>query len=228
MSFKEGIVEYRPKKIKAEIFPYEDGKCNIEKLLDHLAKFKLITFYEHKETSERIIFINKFLDHQNPHRNEKSCGITNLEDYQEITGNFNKLHPPLLNDVCCLMNDERGKSNKKKFGELQNVFLKKEEFEKLKTKFGEKPRDEKINALSFYIKSKGDKYKDHYATILSWSLKDKPTISIKNEIINVCGACIEYPGCSIHENNINKKACENYGYSANQAIENGLKESEWI
>ena len=108
MSFKEGIVEYRPRKIRAEIFPYENGSCNIEKFLDQLRELKLITFLSHKETGHIIILINKFLKHQKPHKNEKSCGINNLQDYQEITGNYEKLSSPLLNDVCCLMNDERG------------------------------------------------------------------------------------------------------------------------
>jgi hypothetical protein len=47
-----------------------------------------------------------------------------------------------------------------------------EEYEKLKTTFREKEADEKIERLSEYIKAKGDKYKDHYATILMWDRKN--------------------------------------------------------
>ena len=169
MSLKEGIVEYRPKKIKAEIFPYEDGKCNIEKLLEQLSKFQLITFYEN-DSDKRIILVNNFLKHQKPHKNEKSCGINDLTGYREITGNFNKLPSPLLNDECVMMNDERGKS-KDKYGEFENVFLTTEEIEKLKSKFAETYTD-KVEKLSVYMKSKGKKYKDHYATILSWSRRE--------------------------------------------------------
>lgn len=64
------------------------------------------------------------------------------------------------------------------YGEFKNVRLKKEEFEKLKTKF---PNDymDRIESLSEYMRSKGKTYKDHYATILSWARKeerDKPKV----------------------------------------------------
>ncbi len=61
---------------------------------------------------------------------------------------------------------------KLKFGELQNVYLTTEEYEKLKIKFGEDGTIHRINKLSVYISSKGDKYKSHYGTILNWALKD--------------------------------------------------------
>ncbi|WP_440483886.1 hypothetical protein, partial [Salmonella enterica] len=51
--------------------------------------------------------------------------------------------------------------NKHKYGDAENVLLKNEELEKLKNKF---PNDyqERINNLSYYIASKGAKYKNHY------------------------------------------------------------------
>jgi len=49
-----------------------------------------------------------------------------------------------------------------------------EEFEKLKTQFGEKGTNERIENLSQYIASKGKKYKSHYATILTWERKNNP------------------------------------------------------
>jgi len=169
MSLKEGIIEYRPKKIKAEIFPYEDGKCNIEKLLEQLSKFQLITFYEN-DTQKRIILVNNFLKHQKPHKNEKSCGINDLTGYREITGNFDKLPTPLLNVECGMMKEERGK-NKEKYGEFKNVFISADELKKLKEKFPDSFED-KIEKLSGYMKSKGKRYSSHYATILTWARKD--------------------------------------------------------
>lgn len=59
------------------------------------------------------------------------------------------------------------------YGELQNVFLSKEEHEKLIQKFNSST-EERINKLSLYISSHGKKYKSHYATILAWARKDKP------------------------------------------------------
>lgn len=64
------------------------------------------------------------------------------------------------------------KEVKEVYGELDNVLLTIEEYEKLKERF---PLDymERVDKLSEYIASKGDKYKSHYATILSWSRNDK-------------------------------------------------------
>jgi len=63
------------------------------------------------------------------------------------------------------------KPKKETYGEMNNVSLFEEELEKLKNKFTD--YEERINNLSLYISSKGDKYKSHYATILSWDRKDK-------------------------------------------------------
>ena len=63
------------------------------------------------------------------------------------------------------------KPKKSKYGDANNVLLKDDEIEKLKEKF---PSDyeERINNLSYYIASKGAKYKSHYMTILAWARKD--------------------------------------------------------
>lgn len=61
-------------------------------------------------------------------------------------------------------------NQKLKFGEFQNVFLTKEEYLKAQEKYGSF-LDAMIQKLSSYIKSKGDKYKDHYATFSSWVYK---------------------------------------------------------
>ena len=54
------------------------------------------------------------------------------------------------------------------------VFLTDIEYNKLIDKFGENIAKDKIEALSLYIKSLGkeNKYKDHYATILTWDRND--------------------------------------------------------
>ena len=56
-------------------------------------------------------------------------------------------------------------------GFFNNVKLSKDEYMKLKEQFQD--YEEKIDNLSGYIASKGDKYKSHYLTILNWSRKDK-------------------------------------------------------
>jgi len=66
------------------------------------------------------------------------------------------------------------KENKEIYSQLGNVKLFKKEYEELKNRF---PTDleERIENLSLYIASKGDKYKSRYATILSWAKKEPIT-----------------------------------------------------
>lgn len=59
---------------------------------------------------------------------------------------------------------------KNEYGEFRNVFLTREEFQKLVERFSEKNALFLIGELSGYLKSLGkDKYKDHYATLLNWA-----------------------------------------------------------
>lgn len=62
---------------------------------------------------------------------------------------------------------------KEKFGEFENVRLTLEQFRKLKATFGEMDAVRRIETLSEYMASKGKRYKDHYATILSWHRKEQ-------------------------------------------------------
>ena len=75
-------------------------------------------------------------------------------------------------DITTIDNKKKNIKKKKVFGELENVKLTEIEYDKLKVKFPGSFTD-KIEALSFYIKSKGDKYKSHYATILNWARMEK-------------------------------------------------------
>ncbi len=59
------------------------------------------------------------------------------------------------------------------YPEFENVKLTEEENQKLIEKFGEVGAKDKVENLSLYIASKGDQYKSHYATILSWDRRDK-------------------------------------------------------
>ena len=71
---REGRIENRPKRIKAECFPYED--VNIEKLLDELRPFLVL----YGDARGMYIQIVNFTKHQNPHRNEKDSVIPSPED----------------------------------------------------------------------------------------------------------------------------------------------------
>lgn len=61
---------------------------------------------------------------------------------------------------------------KNKYGEFKNVLLTQEELEKLFKRFGENNTGILTEELSRYITSIGkDKYKSHYATIITWGQK---------------------------------------------------------
>ena len=66
------------------------------------------------------------------------------------------------------------KKEKHKYGEFKNVLLTDEEYRKLKERFNDV--EEKIENLSYYLKSKGDKYKSHYGTILNWARKEEKNL----------------------------------------------------
>ncbi|MCC5468580.1 hypothetical protein [Pelosinus baikalensis] len=68
---REGRLEDRPKKIKIEVLPYDN--CDIDSLLQELSNRKFILRYE--VNGERYIQILTFIEHQNPHRNEKPSTI---------------------------------------------------------------------------------------------------------------------------------------------------------
>lgn len=63
---KEGRIEDRPKKIKAEILPY-DG-CDVDALLNSLADHGFILRYE--VAGKKCVQVINFVKHQNPHPKE--------------------------------------------------------------------------------------------------------------------------------------------------------------
>jgi len=68
---REGRLEDRPKRIKAEVLPYDD--CDIDQLLNQLAEHGFIIRYE--IAGSQYIQIVNFLKHQNPHYKESESII---------------------------------------------------------------------------------------------------------------------------------------------------------
>jgi hypothetical protein len=66
MADREGRLEDRPKRIKAEVLPYDN--CDVNGLLESLAKRGFILRYSVNDAD--FIQINNFLKHQNPHPKE--------------------------------------------------------------------------------------------------------------------------------------------------------------
>ncbi|MEH6565585.1 MAG: phage replication protein [Halopseudomonas sp.] len=69
---RDGRLEDRPLRIRAEIFPYRDG-LDIESLLNWLSDNEFIVRYTCE--GKRYIQVNNFEKHQNPHKNEAPSEI---------------------------------------------------------------------------------------------------------------------------------------------------------
>ena len=71
MADRDGRLEFRPKRIKAEVLPYDT--CNIDKLLKQLSDKNFILIYS--VNNENYIEILNFRKHQNPHCKEADSTI---------------------------------------------------------------------------------------------------------------------------------------------------------
>ncbi|HHN1309548.1 TPA: phage replication protein, partial [Pseudomonas aeruginosa] len=69
---REGRLEDRPKRIKAEAFPYDDG-LDVESMLDDLVSAGFIQRYE--RCGVRAVQVLNFAKHQTPHSREKASVI---------------------------------------------------------------------------------------------------------------------------------------------------------
>ena len=88
MADREGFLEYRPKRIKVEVLPYDSE--DVEKLLDELRSCSAIDFYYHADgrdgATPTLIHVRNFTKHQNPHKQEKASDYLKLVKSREITG----------------------------------------------------------------------------------------------------------------------------------------------
>lgn len=103
MSDREGRLEYRPKRIKAEVFPYDN--CNIEKLLKQLSDKKFILIYS--VNNGNYIQILNFLKHQHPHVKELDSVIPEPNQHSvETVMNPDNPESTRLNPESPLLNPE--------------------------------------------------------------------------------------------------------------------------
>jgi len=110
---REGKLEDRARRIKAQVFPYYEPKPSIEKLLDGLAHRKFIQRYE--MNGLQIIKITNFLKHQSPHHSEKKSILPEpSEVYREPTVDsletYGRNRPDSLNHESGIMNPDKGAS----------------------------------------------------------------------------------------------------------------------
>lgn len=78
---RAGRLEDRPKKIKAEVLPYDNA--NVDKMLDELAKRNFLIRYEVKGI--KYLQVTAFAKHQNPHKNEAESTIPAPEQHSTNT-----------------------------------------------------------------------------------------------------------------------------------------------
>jgi hypothetical protein len=73
MADREGKLEYRPKRIKGEIFPFDDA--DVAALIQELEAHGLVKKYS--AGGATYLWIVKFMEHQRPHHNEQPSIIPN-------------------------------------------------------------------------------------------------------------------------------------------------------
>ena len=95
---REGRLEDRPLRIKAEIFPYRDG-LDINGYLTELERLEFIDRYE--VDGVRIIQVLTFSEHQNPHKTEKASVLPERQAESPVESASQELtvKAPLNNDA---------------------------------------------------------------------------------------------------------------------------------
>lgn len=105
----KGCFEYRPKRLKVQLLPYDD--CDIESLVINLDKSGFISIYSVQ--GQLYVKVINFLKHQNPHKNERDKGsdIPDI-DYADFIGVKNSLN---VNGLCNIENnpDKNGTNHDK-------------------------------------------------------------------------------------------------------------------
>lgn len=108
MADREGRLEYRPKRIKAEVFPYDD--VDVSALVGELAREGLVVEYEVGGTA--CLWITGFKKHQNPHRNEKASELPVCPQERETTELQQQAEKDYTKESCKGTNDSgKGTNN---------------------------------------------------------------------------------------------------------------------
>lgn len=147
--------------------PVQPSKDQIRSAYEALTKTSMITTT--KTTRGLIITICNYDYYQNPKNYE-----THNEKATKTLRSQSTPHTIYKN----VKNDNNDKKDKDKRLFLEFVYLTNDEYQKLLDKFGEPGTKDRIEKLNNYIGSKGNKYKSHYHTILTWANRDKEKSSV--------------------------------------------------
>lgn len=110
MADREGRLEYRPKRIKAEILPYDNA--SIEKLISELQDRRFLQIYN--ADGEQYLNIINFRKHQNPHvrESESVCPAPDKPGAKHCQGDAeHRTSPadsPILNPDSPILNPDTG------------------------------------------------------------------------------------------------------------------------
>ncbi len=101
MADRDGRLEYRPKRIKAEVLPYDE--CDIEKLLGQLADKSFLQLY--CVNNQYYVEILNFRKHQNCHIKEAASTIPAPDEHQTSTRRAPDEHGASPSDSLLLIPD---------------------------------------------------------------------------------------------------------------------------
>jgi hypothetical protein len=172
---KAGRLEDRPKRLKAEIFPYD--KVDSEKCLEILSRPKPASgrpfIHRYISGGQPYIQIISWSEHQKPHHTERDSEIPPAPPNTEKGTEKGMEKENQLEASTELSNGALTVKEPEKIQLLDFVRLTQTQYDDLVTRFGKEGADARIQELNNGIGSKGYKYKSHYHTILSWEHKHK-------------------------------------------------------
>ena len=159
-----GCMDGDPDSIKAIVVPRRNyTEEQVEKALDQMEGHDLIVRYEIE--GENYIQVARFEEHQT-FRNDRP----RRSQYPQPTDIPMTPKRKTKGDKRQRkLSEVKLSEEKETYGEMENVKLKIEEYQKLTDLMGEKNTHILIFELDTYIASKGAKYRSHYATILNWA-----------------------------------------------------------
>jgi len=168
LSDDRGVFEWRPARIKIQLFPYDVdiGHREIENWLKMLESTGDVIYFQ--EEGIDFGYIPTFLKHQDIKNPSKWTFTSTLPDRSN-----HKVSSPLLTEGEKIVpKPKKPEKDKSAYGQFENVMLTDDEHKKLVDRFGESEAKNLIEELSEALKSKkgyAHRFTDHYATILSWA-----------------------------------------------------------
>jgi hypothetical protein len=139
---------------------------------------KQLTIPKIEKCLEEMVSSGLILLYGNGHKYLEFIGFTKNQNLNESREAESVIPAPeLVQSNSCVtpakvkIREDKIREGKEKHFDF--VFLTNKELQELNQRFGVAGAKEKIANLNHYIGSKGDKYKSHFHTILSWDRKDK-------------------------------------------------------